>query len=392
MSKTTHLKVSVKKSILQWAVQRSGKSVDDLAKKQPMKKIKEWVMGESEPTLKQLEKFAIATSTPFGYLFLSSPPDEQIPIPYFRTGADPHVTAPSINLIDTIQIIEQRQDWMREYLIADRAEPLEFVGSVKHTDSPKETARKIKDKLGIDSEWAVKQSTWGNALSELKNRIEKAGIFLSASGIVGLHTHRLLDPTEFRGFVLVDKYAPFIFVNNKDFKAAQMFTLAHELAHIWIGRSAAFDLHHLEPANDAVEKACNQIAAEFLVPGKTLSQQWAQFNQEYDPFRAGARHFKVSEIVVARRALDVKIIDLDEFLKFYNRQQKEAKHNSKQSSGGDFYNTAYTRVGKMFMKNVINAVMENKLLYREAYNLTGLKRNSFDEMQEHVAATRAQST
>ena len=386
MSRTTSLRVSVNKSILQWAVQRSGKSVDDLAKKQSMKKIKEWVMGESEPTLKQLETFATATFTPFGYLFLSSPPDEQIPIPYFRTGADSHVTGPSIDLIDTIQIIEQRQDWMREYLIADRAEPLEFVGSVKHTDPPKETARKIKDKLGIDSEWAIKQPTWSHALSELENRIEKAGIFLSVSGIVGRHTRRPLDPKEFRGFVLVDKYAPFIFVNNKDFKAAQMFTLAHELAHIWIGRSAAFNLHHLEPANDVVEKACNQIAAEFLVPGKILSQQWARFNQEHDPFQAGARHFKVSEIVVARRALDIKIIDLNEFLKFYQKQREKAKHDLEQSDGGNFYNTVPVQVGKTFMKNVINAVMENKLLYREAYNLTGLKRNSFDGMQERIAA------
>ena len=386
MSKTAPLRVSVNKSILQWAVQRSGKSVDDLVKRQSMKKLKEWVIGESEPTLKQLETFATATYTPFGYLFLSSPPDEQIPIPYFRTGADPHVTDPSINLIDTIQIIEQRQDWMREYLIADRAEPLEFVGSVKHTDPPKETARKIKDKLGIDSEWAIKQPTWSHALSELGNRIEKAGIFLSVSGIVGRHTRRPLDPKEFRGFVLVDKYAPFIFVNNKDFKAAQMFTLAHELAHIWIGRSAAFNLHNLKPANDAVEKACNQIAAEFLVPGKILSQQWARFNQEHDPFQVAARHFKVSEIVVARRALDVKIIGPNEFLKFYKKQREKARHDLEQSSGGDFYNTVPVQVGKTFMKNVINAVMENKLLYREAYNLTGLKRNSFDGMQERIAA------
>ena len=207
------------------------------------------------------------------------------------------------------------------------------------------------------------------------------------SGVaIGRHTRRPLDPKEFRGFVLVDKYAPFIFVNNNDFKAVQMFTLAHELAHIWIGRSAAFDLHHLEPANDAVEKACNQIAAEFLVPGKILSQQWARFNQEHDPFQAGARYFKVSEIVVARRALDIKIIGPNEFLKFYKRQREKAKHDLEQSSGGRFYNTAHTQIGKMFMKNVINAVMENKLLYREAYNLTGLTRKSFDGMQERIAS------
>ena len=382
-------RVSVNEVVIRWALQRSGKSVDSLTKKQPLKELKKWLSGEKNPTVKQLEVFSTTTSVPFGYLFFSSPPNEQIPIPYFRTHTDSSVTNPSADLIDTIQIIEQRQDWMREYLVADGAEPLDLVGSAKITDPHKETARKIREELSIDQGWASAHPNWSNALSDMKNRVEEAGIFLSTNGVVGTTNTRPLDPKEFRGFVLVDKHAPFIFTNSRDFKAAQMFTLAHELAHVWIGNSAAFDLRYLRPARNAIENACNRIAAEFLVPMESMVQEWAKFSRERNPFQAGARHFKVSEIVMARRALDAHMINLAEFHRFYKKQQDEARdkdeaRRKKKTRRGEFYNNAHVRIGKVFMRNVVGAVMEGKLLYREAYNLTGLKRKSFDGMVTHL--------
>lgn len=382
MSKTQYPRISVNGEILCWAVKRSGKSIDKLVEMQQMKSLEDWISGKKDPTVKQLETFSAITSVPFGYLFFSSPPSEQIPIPHFRTPSDSPIASPSANLIDTVQIIEQRQDWMREYLIVDGAEPLDFVGSAKPTDPHKVVALRIREELDIGQEWASAHSNWSDALSTMKNRVEKAGIFLSANGVVGHNTNRSLDPKEFRGFVLVDEYAPFIFVNNKDFKAAQMFTLAHELAHVWMGSSAAFDLRDLSPARDAIESACNQIAAEFLVPMDGLVQKWAGFSRELNSFQAGARHFKVSEVVVARRALDAQLISQEEFHKFYRKQQKESK--ARGDDGGEFYNTAHTRIGKAFLRNVISAAKEGKLLYSEAYSLTGLRRKSFDGMADHV--------
>ena len=386
------------KAVLRWAAERSGKSIDDLSKKPQMKMIQKWMKGDERPTIKQLEAFSNATYVPLGYMFFSRPPDEKISIPHFRTYADSSVSNPSANLIDTIQIIEQRQDWIREYLIADGKEPLEFVGSAELTDLPKKTARKIRDELDIGEEWASMHTNWSNALSEMKKRIENIGIFLTVSGYVRTDSrYRPLDPEEFRGFVLVDDYAPFIFVNSKDFKAAQMFTLAHELAHVWIGRSAAFDLQDLGPAGNNTEKTCNQIAAEFLVPIEIMKQEWDRFNKELEPFEAGARHFKVSEIAVARRALDAGIITSDQFREFYTKLQRDkedkfrkmAKVTQNDGPHGNFYNTAHVRIGKTFMRNIINAVKEGKLFYREAYSLTGLNRKTFDGMIAHVGREKS---
>ncbi|GIV50096.1 MAG: hypothetical protein KatS3mg038_0617 [Candidatus Kapaibacterium sp.] len=133
-----------------------------------------------------------------------------------------------------------------------------------------------------------------------REKAEAAGILVVTSGVVGNNTQRKLSVEEFRGFVLVDEYAPLVFINSADGKAAQMFTLAHELAHVWVGESAAFDLRNLQPATNKLEQTCNRIAAEFLVPENSLRAFWSKAQQDPRPFQAIARHFKVSEIVAAR--------------------------------------------------------------------------------------------
>lgn len=380
------LRVSVKESLLRWALDRSDKSVEELSKKPNTKKIDEWLNGNSMPTLRQLEQFAAATFTPFGYLFLSDPPREEVSIPYFRTQSAGSVLRYSPDLIKTVQIIERRQDWIREYLIEDGADPLKFVGSAGQEDSYVETAGKIRKELGVTREWAANCRSWKDALKKLREKIEDVGIFVNVNGIVGANTHRPLDPQDFRGFVLVDDYAPFIFVNSADGKAAQMFTLAHELAHVWLGRSAAFDLYALRAASNKTEMVCNKIAAEFLVQGEEMQQNWRLFAKSSDPFEEAAHHFKVSKIVAARKALDLQIIDQTKFSKFYDeyiqqeqeRRKQEQQKRKKSKPGADPYATTNVRIGNRFTRNVITAIKEGKLLYREAYSLTGLRHESFD--------------
>jgi Zn-dependent peptidase ImmA (M78 family) len=208
--------------------------------------------------------------------------------------------------------------------------------------------------------------------------MEDAGILVVLSSIVGNNTRRKLDLTEFRGFVLIDEYAPLVFVNRSDGRAAQMFTLAHELAHIWIGSSAAFDLRELQPAKEETEIACNKVAAEFLVPTVELRQIWPSLRQEPEPFQAVARRFKVSELVAARRALDLELITKDEFIDFYRSYQERERHIAKSQEGGNFYATQSLRLSRRFAETVVHAVREGTLLYRDAYRLTGLYGRTFE--------------
>lgn len=156
--------------------------------------------------------------------------------------------------------MQQRQAWMREFLIERGHEPLPFVASRRNESSPAVIAAHIRDILQLREDWAAKQRTWMDALRLLRTAMDEAGILVVINGVVGNNTHRKLDPSEFRGFVLLDDYAPLVFVNAVDAMAAQMFTLAH----VFVGGSTIFDLHEMLPADNRVEQLCNRVAAEFL--------------------------------------------------------------------------------------------------------------------------------
>ena len=364
-------RVEVSTDVLNWALARSNITEDHLVGKFP--KINEWVSGTIQPTLKQLEDFARATRTPLGYLFLDKPPEESLPIPHFRTVDDGAPSQPSPDLIETVYMMQRRQDWMRESLIDRGQEPLPFVGSAHMDEEPKAIAASMRSEMDLKLAWAASYRNWTEASNALREAIGEAGILVVVNGVVGNNTHRTLATDEFRGFVLVDEYCPLLFVNGRDSKAAQMFTLAHELAHVFFGRSAAFDLRRMQPAEDPIEQACNRVAAEFLVPESKLRQIWPSVQSDPEPFQALAYHFKVSSLVGARRALDLSLITKDQFFDFYDSYLSH-KHGASdgEKGGGDFYNNQNLRVGRRFAIEVANAAAEGRLLYSEAYDLTGL--------------------
>ena len=267
---------------------------------------------------------------------------------------------------------------MREFLIEEGQEPLPFVGSAASDEPPPSIAQRMRETLGFDHGWAAQVRTWTEALRTFRQAMEDARILVVVNGVVENNTSRKLAPEEFRGFVLVDEYAPLAFVNGADAKSAQMFTLAHELAHIFFGKSAAFDLRDMQPADDPIEQASNQVAAEFLVPGDQLRQVWPSVQYEPEPFQEIARRFKVSTIVAARRALDLQLIDWSQFMSFYRDRQSEWHAASSGKGGGNFYHNQNMRVGRRFFSAVNQAAKEGKLLYSEAYRLTDLHGRTFD--------------
>lgn len=365
--------VNVNNNMLTWAITRAGYEVPTFAEKFP--KILDWLDGQKKPTVKQLEEFSNKVYLPFGYLFLPQPPLESMPIPFFRTNGNQEDRI-SINVYDTILLLQQRQDWLKNYLKDNAFQRLPFVGKFRNSNDVNAIVADIRQTLQLPENWASQFRTWQKAQDHLVLHIEDKGIITIFNGIVENNTHRPIPVDECRGFVLVDEYAPFMFVNNSDFKSAQMFTIVHELAHIWTGHSAGFDFRRLQPANDPIEMLCDKVAAEFLVPEQEFNEVW---NHSPNNYAYASRYFKVSEIVIARRALDIRKITRLQFFDFYEEySNREFAKKETQNSGGDFYTTTKKRISITFASHVNRAVKSGNLLFRDAYRLTGLKGDTFE--------------
>jgi Zn-dependent peptidase ImmA (M78 family) len=374
--------IAVKPEMIRWAVERSGRSRDEL--RDDFKKLDDWERGDGAPTLRQLEKFAKATYTPFGFLFLATPPVESLPVPDYRTLGDRPMSRVSPNLMDTIVTIQERQDWMRDFAMDDGEEPLDLGGGIRMGDPPKMAAQRIRNSLGLVADWARHLPTYEAALDHLRSAVERLGILVFSSGIVGNSTRRQLDAGEFRGFVLPDPLVPSIFLNNADTKSARMFTLAHELAHVWLGEGGVFNLESLLPADFPIERFCNSVAAEFLVPEDELGRLWPELQHRFDDI---ARVFKCSPLVAARRCLDLKFVSRSEFHEFYEKDRERwafLKELRKDKAGGDFYRTQRTRLGDRFSEAVVRAVRDGRMLHTDAYRVTGLHGKTFVEYSNKV--------
>jgi Zn-dependent peptidase ImmA (M78 family) len=334
-----------------------------------------------------LEDFAKATHAPVGYLFLAQPPHESVPIPDFRTIGGAQITRPSPNLLDMIYACQQRQDWFRDYARATRLDRLAFVGSANTNDSVVNTGNEIRHALRFDLAARAACSTWADALRLFIAQADAAGILVMCSGIVMNNTHRRLDPKEFRGFALADDLAPIVFINGADSKSAQMFTLAHELAHIWLGQTALSDATVASRNGNAVETWCNRVAAEMLAPLESVRDALPEGDEQLEAtVKRLARRFKVSSLVVLQRLRDAGHLTWDEFDAAYNAEVEHLAHLPKLEGGGDFYVTAAVRYSRRFTRALYESTSEGHTLYRDALRLLGItKTETFNELGRNLA-------
>ena len=373
--------------LISWARNRAHVSIDDLAKKLKVSsaKIQEWEQGDSRPTLNQAEKIANNLHIPFGYLFLKNPPEEELPIPDLRTGSKGNIREISIDLIDVINETRRRQDAYKEIMINEDIEPLSFIGSLHDINDPATIARNMRSILKIDRSYIKKLKTWSDHLNYLVKYAESVGILVFRSGVVKFNTHRALSTDEFRGFTLCDEIAPVIFINAVDYKSSQIFTFAHELAHLWIGQPG---ISNVPPDGFAFgitnrnENLCDKVAAEFLVPKDEFVSAWNKFTPIKEEVQRLAKIFKVSSLVILRRSFEMNFISQSQFYENLEILKNEiALHERKpKGEGGDFYKTFNTRNSLKFSSTILEALVDGSMLYREAANLLNIHVSTLHEL------------
>ena len=375
-------RVEVEPALLRWARERSGRDVGDLLSRFP--KLKSWERREAKPTLRQIEAFAKATRTPVGYLFLSQPPVDQLPMTDFRTMPGEEFDRPSPDLLDTIYLCQQRQDWYRnEARIAGEA-PLNFIGSLRTTDDVVYAATRLRDALQFNVEQRRQSPNWSDALRQFIEKTDGLGILVMVSGVVGSSTSRRLDPEEFRGFAQSDPLAPLVFINGADTKAAQMFTLAHEIAHLWLGQSGVSNSQAATAPDHTVEGWCNQVAAEFLVPSGSIRREFVPGAELSAEVNRLARVFKVSTLVILRRIHDIGGLDRDEFWSAYWREVERFR-SVPRSRGGNPIRNVGARVSKRLARALIVSTLEGRTSYTESFRLLGVKKlSTFERVAESL--------
>jgi len=373
--------------VLRWAAQRARLHDGDLTAR--FRKWPLWLSGEAQPTLKQLEDFARLTHTAFGYFFLPQPPALALPVPDFRTLRDEALAEPSSALLDTLYLCQQRQNWYRDHARMHGLPALPFVGSASVQEVPEAVAQRLRETLGLSTEARRQMPTWTDALRQLIAKAEDAGVMVMVSSVVGSNSHRKLDVGEFRGFALADGLAPLIFMNGADSKAAQMFTLAHELAHVWLGATGVSDTQAGQVPEQRTERWCNQVAAELLMPLEDLRAAHQPNAPIPDEIQRLAREFKVSTLVALRRLFDAGYINRAALWQHYRDEQERLRSLQERSSGGgDFYRSLGARTSKRFARALVSSTLEGLTSFPDAFRMLGMRKTAtFYEAARELGVT-----
>ena len=366
--------------VMQWALERSGIAIDSLQKKWP--KITSWLDGTAEPTLKQIQDFAKKTHVNLNLLFADEVPDMSLQIADFRTVGNVS-PCPSPELYDTVNDMLYRQDWMSSYFAEEEYDPISLVGMFREVsgspDNTAEMAAMIRDYLGLEEDWAFGARDYSEALRQFKSAVEAKRISVVINGVVGDNTSRPLNVDEFRGFVLSDRFAPIVFVNGRDAKSAQIFTLAHELAHLGFADTGLSSPNAEIEAGTERGRRCDAIAAELLIPAGLFVGFFADADFSYEHIKKVAKLFKVSALSCARKAHELRLIGDAGYSALCSEHHRHVLEMSRKGKGGNYYLTKSYRIGSVFGDAVFIALNTNRISHRDAYRLTGLNYKTFDE-------------
>lgn len=381
---------NVSPDVLTWVFQKAQNSPIPL-KSVPL--LQAWIDGSKTPTFSQIEAVSTETKIPLGYFFLNTPPEESIPLLQFRTVNSEQYKDPSRNLIDTIHDMERIIDWTKNAMIDSNSEPNEIVGSQRSVKDPFILANYIRKVLGLNIYWSIHSHSAEESFKTLRDRINTVGVIVMQNGTASGNSKRPLDVDEFRAFTIIDNYAPLIFINARDSQNAKLFSLLHEFAHICLGVDSLFNENHwICPSNNSVlETLCNAVAAELLVPTEMFKKKWQELKpicqSIEDVIEKTAYYFKCGQVVVARKASDLKMINKEKYHQIANtaRTQYLDSREKKNSSGGNYYTTMASRIDRRFFSMLLESVFQGKTQYTEACKLTNTNRITFSELAERMA-------
>lgn len=387
-------KASITPKVLKWARESAKMSEEIAAAKAavPVTKLEEWEQGISQPTIRQAQMLAKAYKRPFALLFFPDIPLDFQPLQDFRKPGSKPLSTSSIFIIREIQ---QKQAWIREAYQDYGEKKLPFVGRYSIRNNPQKVADDILNTLQIRPAAYLT----GNPIKEWVESAEKAGIFISRTSFI--HSHLKLDSDEIQGFAIADDYAPFVFLNSDDWKAPQLFTLVHELAHIWIAETGISN--EVEPQikdkdkSHPVEIFCNQVAACALMPDKIMADLDSNTFLDAKNLFSAARQIGISSFALLVRALHLKMInpttyqklkkEADQAYAVFLKKEEEKLLRQKakdKKAGPDYFLLLVNRNSRLFTQTVLDAFRGGMIEPTVASNLLNVKVNKFPKLEAQI--------
>lgn len=378
--------------VFKWA-RESAKMTEDIAASKigvSVDKLQEWEKGESFPTIRQAQTLAKAYRRPFALFFLPDIPSDFQPLQDFRKKGSKELSTSSIFIIREIQ---QKQAWISDVNEENGEDKVSFIGRFSLKDNPVVIAEDIIRTLGVNP---LNYKT-NNPILEWIDGAESKGIFVSRTSFI--HSRLKLDSSELQGFAIADEYAPFVFINSDDWNAPQLFTLVHELAHLWIAETGISN--EVEPSINIIEDYnpielfCNEVAANVLMPNSYVTNLDSNvFNNSREVFKS-AKIIGVSSFALLVRALNLKIISLNNYNKLklqadkdyqdFLQKEEEKKKKAKDKKGGpNYFLLQLNRNSRLFTQTVLDAFRGGSIEPTQASRLLNVKVNKFPKLEAQI--------
>ncbi len=377
----------VQPSVIRWARESMGMSVEDVAHKlkRPLEEVLAWETDDgASPTYAQLENLAYKVfKRPLAIFFLPAPPSEIPPAREFRTLPDADLQTLHADTYVQVRKAHAYQITLREVFEGANPSVKQIAQGVPlDMHQPVEAqARAVREALGIALNDQIRWKSDEIALKRWREAVEASGIFVFKAPF---------KQKDISGFCLLDANFPLIYLNNSTTKTRQIFSLLHELAHLLlnvngISKFEASYMNRLPAAERRVEQFCNKIAAEMLIPSDDFDQQISRLPHDAESVQDHlyadlANRYGVSREAVLRRLLDLERVSQA----FYEHKAKFWANQKRSASGGDWYASQNAYLSDRFAQEVIGRHYRNQISVEQASEFLGIKAKNFAGLEQRI--------
>ncbi len=347
--------------------------------------------GSVQPTRSLLTRMAKQYRRPLLTFYMTAPPRKGNRGQDFRTLPEEHSDIDEALLDALIRDVTARQSMVRAILEDDEdTKTLPFVGSASISESLPTVLSSIRKTIQFDIAEFYKQRSDSEAFNLLRNKVEQVGIFILLVGDLGSY-HTAIDLETFRGFAIADNIAPFVIINDRDAHSAWSFTLIHEVVHIWLGQTGVSGLR----AEKSVEKFCNDVASEFLLPVSEIKQIYVDNKTDITLVQNRIGEFAIeknlSSSMVAYKLYRMGIINFENWkclsenfrqMWINQRNNNRLKAEEQNITGPTYYQIRQHRIGKALLQLVSSMMYAGAITTSKAAQILGIKAKNVQNLLE----------